>query len=149
GLRLEESWADSGEFDAAVVDPKIVIRKESLHRLLEWARAGRVLVMPRSGFYTQAAQFALDQELKARDRVDSTIGIPHEIYRLHQGHLIIYDVKLFALCCRTANISGCKHIQLGHACIALDNPVCYNRFEYVGAYSACLQRCKENKSLQH
>lgn len=84
-----------------IVDPTVILTRDHVARLAAWAKAGRVVALPRSSLYTDAARFELEEILtssaSARGRVGQPIEMRHgTTFRLvpwGDGKVIVYDLQ--------------------------------------------------------
>lgn len=75
-----------------LVDPAYILTREVVQKLTEWARSGRVVVLPRSPLYTEAAREELEKSLASSNRMDIDLGISYGLHVLGEGKLIVYDL---------------------------------------------------------
>ncbi len=74
-----------------VVDPSLILTREVIQKLTAWAKAGRVVVLPRSQLYSEMARTELDQVLLQTKRIELDLGLTYRLHALGDGKLIIYD----------------------------------------------------------
>lgn len=75
-----------------VVDPAFILTRDVVQKLTAWAKAGRVVVLPRSPLYTEAGRVELEQVLVHTQRIEVDLGMTYRLHALGDGKLIIYDV---------------------------------------------------------
>ncbi|MEK6578408.1 MAG: hypothetical protein AABZ55_04210 [Bdellovibrionota bacterium] len=75
-----------------VVDPKTVFTRELVLKLLAWAKMGRVLVLPRSPLYSEAARSELEAALSVSPRMELQLGVSYRLHALGGGKVIVYDL---------------------------------------------------------
>ncbi len=75
-----------------IVDPAMILTREMVQKLLAWAKAGRIVVMPRNPFYTELAKTELEQSLVKSKRIEVDMGFTYRLYALEDGKLLVYDV---------------------------------------------------------
>jgi hypothetical protein len=75
-----------------MVDPKFIITREMVQKLTAWAKAGRVVVIPRSTLYTESARLELESILNHTPRIDVNLGVSYHLHALGDGKFIIYDM---------------------------------------------------------
>jgi hypothetical protein len=79
--------------EIAFVDPSYILTRDALARLAGWARGGRVLVLPRTPLYTEAARAELAEALEAGGQaLEISLGVPYRLHRLGEGRLVLFDV---------------------------------------------------------
>ncbi len=74
-----------------IVDPALILTQEKIQKLVAWAKAGRVVVMPRNPFYTELAKGELDRSLAKTKRIEVDMGLTYRLHALGEGRLVIYD----------------------------------------------------------
>ncbi len=75
-----------------IVDPAYILTKELIQKLTAWAKAGRVVVIPRSQLYSQAARIELENILLQTKRIEVDLGLTYRLHSLGEGKLVVYDV---------------------------------------------------------
>ena len=75
-----------------VVDPTVILTRETLKKLFAWATPGRVLVLPHSKLYTEAARAELELQLAKDKKIEIEYGIAYNLHSLGDGKLIVYEV---------------------------------------------------------
>lgn len=79
-----------------LVDPSFVMTRDQVSKLTGWVSSpqgqGRILVMPRSQLYTEAAKAELEQVISKAERLDVNLGISYQLRTLGNGKLVIYDL---------------------------------------------------------
>ncbi|MBC7691646.1 MAG: DUF4350 domain-containing protein [Methylotenera sp.] len=79
-----------------LVDPSYIMTRETIQRLTDWARTGRVVVMPRNAFYSEAARTELEtvfaQNQNPQKVMNINLGIPYQLHSLDDGKLVIYEL---------------------------------------------------------
>ena len=75
-----------------VIDPHYILMKEGTQNILSWAKAGRVVAIPRSQFYSEAARAELNQVLLRTKKIEVDLGLSYSLHSLGDGKLILYDV---------------------------------------------------------
>lgn len=75
----------------AYIDEKFILKREKLLQLLQWARHGRVLVLPRSAYYTHHARLELEGIALGGSSLDLNLGVPYKLYPIGEGKLVVYD----------------------------------------------------------
>ena len=60
-----------------IVDPATIMTKEMIQKLTAWAKAGRVVVMPRNQFYTEMAKEEIERSLTKTKRIEVDIGLTY------------------------------------------------------------------------
>lgn len=74
------------------VDPNHVFTQETLKKLSAWVASGRLLVMPRSPLYTDAAKRELERMLVNGKRMDLNLGVSYRLHQLPEGKVVIYEL---------------------------------------------------------
>lgn len=74
-----------------VVDPSQIFTRELLIKLLAWARGGRVVALPRTALYTEAAKRELEAALNQGGRLELDLGVAYTLQPLGDGKLIVYE----------------------------------------------------------
>jgi len=94
----------AGERDATllIVDPKFVMTREVIQKLTAWARAGRVLVLPKTDLYTESARAEFDVILERYERgtqarrMEIDLGVRYRVHHLGvglgDGQVVVHDV---------------------------------------------------------
>ncbi len=75
-----------------IVDPSHVMTREMIQKITAWARAGRVVVLPRSKLYTDLARAALDLSLHQTKKIEIDLGFTYQLHSLGDGKIIVYDL---------------------------------------------------------
>lgn len=75
-----------------VVDPSFLMTQETVHKLITWARAGRVLVLPKNQLYTESARVELEKVIKSTQGMEVDLGLTYHVSALGDGKLVVYDV---------------------------------------------------------
>jgi hypothetical protein len=75
-----------------IVDPTVILTKESLKKLFAWATPGRILVLPRSKLYTEAARIELELALAKNRKIEIECGLNYNLHSIGDGKLIVYEV---------------------------------------------------------
>jgi hypothetical protein len=73
------------------VDPQQVMLREPVSQLLDWARAGKTLVLPRHVLFTEAARAELKDSLENSPCLKIQGGAPLEVQTLGAGRVLFYD----------------------------------------------------------
>ena len=73
------------------IDPKYIFTQEALTKLLGLASSGRVVVMPRTPLFTEAARSELEAVLAAGGSMQLSLGVPYQIQPTGDGKLILFD----------------------------------------------------------
>ncbi len=76
-----------------IVDPTYILTREAVQKITGWAKAGRVVVLPRSPLYTESGRIELEQVLVHTKRIEIDLGVPYRLHSLGDGKLIIYDAQ--------------------------------------------------------
>jgi hypothetical protein len=77
--------------DVLVVDPSVIFTRETLLKVLSWAKAGRCLVIPRSALYTESARAELESVLANTQRMEIGNAIPYRLHQIGDGKLFVCD----------------------------------------------------------
>lgn len=82
------------EKDASVlvVDPSYVFTRETIQKLVSWARAGRVVVLPRSSLYTEIARSELELIAAGSKKIEIDLGIRYRLHSLGDGTMIVHEL---------------------------------------------------------
>ncbi|MDR3606476.1 MAG: hypothetical protein P4M08_03745 [Oligoflexia bacterium] len=88
-------WVEQGANQEAlvlIVDPSLVLTRETVQRLLRWQSqaADRVLVLPRSALYSDGARALLDSVGTSR-KIEISLGVSYRLQPLGTGKLVVYD----------------------------------------------------------
>ena len=75
-----------------IVDPSCIIYRETLQKLLAWAKNGRVVVLPQSQFYTEAAHRELQLQLRNTQKMEMNLQFSYQLYSLGEGKLVTYEL---------------------------------------------------------
>ena len=75
-----------------VVDPSHLIYRETIQKLLTWVKSGRVVVLPKSQFYTESAKKELDQQLYSAPKMEMNLKFSYQLYSLGEGKLVTYEL---------------------------------------------------------
>jgi hypothetical protein len=75
-----------------IVDPSFVFTRENVQKLTAWAKAGRIVVIPKTSLYTESARAELDQALAQTKHLDVELGLSYRLHGLGDGKMIVYDV---------------------------------------------------------
>ncbi len=81
-----------------MVDPSYIITRKTVLQLVEWAKAGRVVVFPRSPLYSDAARRELEQALSSeegrRGSMEIDLGVAYKLHPVGdgEGRLIVYEL---------------------------------------------------------
>jgi hypothetical protein len=86
-----ESLLDNEEAYLAVVDPGLMIQVDSLRKMLQWARKGRVLALPRGVLFTEAARRELEEAMKEGKKLSIHHGVSYHLTGIGAGKLIVYE----------------------------------------------------------
>jgi len=110
------------------VDPQQVLLREPLAQLLDWARAGKTLVLPRNSLMTQLAREELSETLSGTVQVRVQGGAPIEVQALGAGQVLTYDSAALDLDSSTGAVadpvSGWKKMVQAVLGIAQIQPLC-------------------------
>ncbi|MEO5970505.1 MAG: hypothetical protein ABIQ95_11310 [Bdellovibrionia bacterium] len=79
-----------------IVDPSVILTKDTLKKLFAWATPGRILVLPRSKLYTEAARTELELALSKNKKIEIEYGLTYNLHSLGDGKLIVYEVPSLA-----------------------------------------------------
>lgn len=75
-----------------VVDPSFILTRETVQKLTAWAKAGRMLVLPRSTLFTEAARTELERAVANTQKIEITMGLSYSLHAFGNGKLIVYEV---------------------------------------------------------
>jgi len=75
-----------------IVDPACVMTRDVVQKLCGWAKAGRVVVMPRSQLYTESARAELERILADTKKIEIDLGTAYRLHALGEGRLILFDL---------------------------------------------------------
>jgi hypothetical protein len=75
-----------------MVDPSFILTREVIQKLVAWAKAGRLVVLPKTQLYTEAAKKELDSVLAQTKRMEVDLGLTYRLHALGDGKLVVYDV---------------------------------------------------------
>lgn len=118
-----DSIVQEQEAKFAIVDPSFVLTREVVSKLVHWARRGRVVALPRSPFYTEAARLEVEQMLGRRDFMEIKVGLSYRLQTEGDGKILLYDLP-------SSQVSGAESSSLWGAflkstlSIAGITPVC-------------------------
>jgi hypothetical protein len=75
-----------------VVDPRLIFSRETVQRLLRWLAGsdGRVLVLPKSALYSEAARTMLESSATGR-KIEINLGVSYRLQPVGEGRLVVYD----------------------------------------------------------
>ncbi len=79
------------EADLLFVDPQYLLTQESITKILNWAKGGRVVALPRSTLYTEAARRELERTCVSLQHMDINLGLPYRLFPFGEGKLVIYE----------------------------------------------------------
>lgn len=74
-----------------VVDPSVVVITDRLRTWLEWARAGRTVVIPSSPLFTSEAKTLLESYGVGAQAMDPELGVNAASAQVGSGSVILYD----------------------------------------------------------
>ncbi|HUP57101.1 MAG TPA: DUF4350 domain-containing protein [Bdellovibrionota bacterium] len=74
-----------------VVDPTFVFTREVIQKLVSWAKSDRVVVVPRSAFYTESARRELEKIAMESKSIEIDLGLPYRLHSVGEGKLVVYD----------------------------------------------------------
>jgi hypothetical protein len=89
-----------------IVDPAFILTKETIQKLTGWAKAGRVVVIPRSQLYTESARIELEQILQRTKRIEIDLGMTYRLHALGDGKLVVYDLPDSSLTLKGESLSS-------------------------------------------
>lgn len=75
------------------VDPSVIFTQETIQKLMAWAKGGRVVVLPKSLLYTEAAKIELEQGLAETKRIEVDLGLTYSLHALGEGKLVVYEAS--------------------------------------------------------
>lgn len=75
-----------------IVDSQFVITRETVSKLLNWAKNGNVLVLPRSVLYTESARQEIEEAIRATRPIEIGFGVAYTLHHLGTGKLILHDL---------------------------------------------------------
>ena len=75
-----------------IVDPEVVLTRERVLRLTGAARAGKIVVLPRSPYYTEAARQELEQIAAQTRKIEINLGLTYRLHPWGDGKIVIYDL---------------------------------------------------------
>jgi hypothetical protein len=86
--------AVSRERDAQMilVDPGYVVTRETIQRLIAWAKGGRTVVLPRSPLFTESARAELEGVLSQTRHIEVNLGVPFRLHAMGNGKIVVYEV---------------------------------------------------------
>lgn len=87
-----ERAASDTDASLVVVDPNWILNRDSIQRLLSLARSGKVVALPRSPLYTDAARRELAQGLVDGPALDIPMGVSCSCISIGAGQLVLFDV---------------------------------------------------------
>ncbi len=92
-LSQPEELSFQGEASLLIVDGETILTQELLEKLLAWVKGGhsRVLVLPRSPFFTELARKELEAIFLEAQGVEINLGFHFSLYALGQGRLLLMD----------------------------------------------------------
>lgn len=76
------------------VDPEFVMTRDALDKLIEWAKTGHVVALPRSAFYSEVARERLERlpaEFARSVQIQS--GVAYTIYGRGEARIIVYETE--------------------------------------------------------
>lgn len=74
-----------------VVDPQMMLTREIVARLISLARIGKIVAIPKSPNFTDAARRELEAQLSALSPIDMEFGFRYQIYPMNEGRLVCFD----------------------------------------------------------
>lgn len=74
-----------------LVDPSVILTRESIQKLTAWAKAGRVVALPSSKLFTEAARSELEKAVQNTKRIEVDLGLSYRLHAMGDGKLIIYQ----------------------------------------------------------
>jgi len=75
-----------------IVDPATILTRELVFKLTALARAGRIVALPRTTLYTEAARRELEAVIGSTKRIDVDLGIPYHLHPFGEGKLVLFEV---------------------------------------------------------
>jgi hypothetical protein len=63
-----------------------------VQKLAAWARAGRMVVLPKTRLYTESAKDELEKTLSQTKKMEVDLGLSYRLHVLGDGKLILYEV---------------------------------------------------------
>ncbi len=75
-----------------LVDPSFIMTREALKKLTAWCRTGKMVVLPRSVYFTDGAREELEAAVANIRKIDITLNIPYRLYPFGEGKLVVYEV---------------------------------------------------------
>ncbi len=89
----------TAERDASlvVVDPSVIVTRDVIAKLGAWVKTkgstsgNRMVVLPKSTLYTEAAREALESLVSGTKRLEIDMGVPYRLYAFGEGKLVVYD----------------------------------------------------------
>lgn len=80
------------EASLAIVDPEWIVTSDQLKILIRWAERGkRILALPRTVLYTEAAKSVLAQLSAGKEMLDIRIGVSYQVQAAREGKIVLYD----------------------------------------------------------
>lgn len=87
-----ESVLSERDAPLLIVDPNFVLTRESVQKISLWARAGRVVAVPRSFLYTESARHELERVIETTQKLEIDLGLRYQVHTLGEGKLVLYDL---------------------------------------------------------
>ncbi|MBI2711366.1 MAG: hypothetical protein HYX41_00690 [Bdellovibrio sp.] len=106
-----------------IVDPSWILTHECVQKLANWAKAGRLLVLPRSTLYTESAKHDLERLTQNTQKIEITNGLPYSLHAFGDGKIIIYEVPT-SLSAKRESLSAWQTFINGVLSIGEIQPVC-------------------------
>lgn len=75
-----------------IVDPSYLMTRETIQKLTAWARAGRMVVIPKTRLFTESAKSELERTLAQTKKMEVDLGLSYQLHALGDGKLILYEV---------------------------------------------------------
>ena len=84
--------AQDQEAALIMVDPKSVIHQDVLDHLMQAAKLGKVVAIPRSSLYSDVARAKLEESLGSTKGIQMNLGISYRIHTMGEGKVVLYDL---------------------------------------------------------
>lgn len=74
-----------------IVDPQMILTRDFVSRLISLARLGKIVAIPKSQNYTDAARRELETHLATLSPIDMEFGFRYQIFPMNEGRLVCFE----------------------------------------------------------
>jgi hypothetical protein len=75
-----------------IVDPSVILTRDKVETLIAWSRGGRILLVPKSPLFTEAALESLRLSVAQSQRMELAMGVSYRLYSNGEGKIVVYDM---------------------------------------------------------